>query len=244
MKPRMLLVSVSGHWRQWWPLTRYLTSTSAREICRFPVAALQKWLDAQNEHAGPNSPRWTRTSCKFSEKRWPGRSGLHSWLHWRPQCLAWKHSAARRPYRNQLAPYFSIKPNRGGGLNVWLLKAALSLRCAGYGERDIIETLRCFTATDPIKGGEIERAAKRSADLLTSDGIASRPTPKWPAVDGAARARVIAEHDGGAVELWERSPYRFDDDEPQAERIIDELFSRRPADLCCRLPTYRGDRAA
>ena len=88
---------------------------------------------------------------------------------------------------------------------------------------------RCLTAGEPVKAGEIERAAVRSVEYLTSDGGTSRPAaPKWPAVDNAARVAIVAQHDGAAVELWERSPVRFDDDSSHTEEIIDALFPGHP----------------
>ncbi len=119
-------------------------------------------------------------------------------------------------------------PKRGGGLNRWLLRAAIALRACGRSEQEIIAELRVLTAGEPIKPGEIERAAKRSADYMDGNGTAHHPAPKWPRVDKAARAAVIAGHAGAAVELWEQSPYRPDDDGPITETIIDALFPGNP----------------
>ena len=47
---------------------------------------------------------------------------------------------------------------------------------------------------------------------------------------------MVAEHDGGAVELWEDSPHRFDDDCPRTEAIIDSLFPGNP--LICVAPVF------
>jgi len=123
----------------------------------------------------------------------------------------------------------SSPPRRGEGLNPWLMRASVALRRSGRSEAETIEELRCLTAGEPVKPGEIERAARRSAEYVNNDGAAYRPpAPKWPAVDKAARAAVIAEHDGGAVELWERSPARFDDDSSHTEEIVDRLFPGNP----------------
>jgi len=98
-------------------------------------------------------------------------------------------------------------------------------------DAEIIDELRCLTAGEPTRHGEIERAVKRSADYM-HDATASRPAaPKWPAVDAAARAAIIAAHDGGVVELWERSAVRFDDDQPHTETVVDRLFPGNPL-LC------------
>lgn len=87
-------------------------------------------------------------------------------------------------------------PKRGGGLNRWLLRPAIALRACGRSEQEIIAELRVLTAGEPIKPGEIERAAKRSADYMDGNGTAHHPAPKWPRVDKAARATVIAGHAG------------------------------------------------
>ena len=131
----------------------------------------------------------------------------------------------------------SAVPHRGDGLNTWLMSASLALRRARRSDSEIIETLRCVTAAEPVKPGEIERAVVRSVEYMADgDGGTYRPTPaKWPAVDKAARAKVIAQYDSDPAELWERSPHRFDDDEPLTETIVDTLFPGNP--LICTAKT-------
>jgi hypothetical protein len=127
-------------------------------------------------------------------------------------------------------------PKRGEGLNPWLFRASIALRACGRNEQEITAELRVLTAGEPTKPGEIERAAKRSADYVDGHGTDHHPAPKWPCVDKAARAAVIAQHDGGAVELWEQSPVRLDDDSPITEAIIDTLFPGDP--LICVAPVF------
>jgi len=108
------------------------------------------------------------------------------------------------------------------------MRASLALRRAGRSDAEAVEILRCLTTGEPIKHGEIERAVARSIEYMIDNGIRRPVPPKWPEVDKAARAAVVAQHDGGAVELWERSPVRFFDDESHTEEIIDRLFPGNP----------------
>jgi hypothetical protein len=130
----------------------------------------------------------------------------------------------------------SAVPERGEGLNQWLLRACLALRRCERTEAEITAELRTLTVGKPVKPGEIERAVKRSLDYFTAGGESVPQAEKWPKLDEAARAKVIASYDGGAVELWERSPIRFDDDEPQTENIVDTLFPGNP--LICAAPIF------
>jgi hypothetical protein len=128
-------------------------------------------------------------------------------------------------------------PVRGEGLNRWLLRASIALRRCGRTASEITRTLECATASEPVRHGEIERAVKRSADYMKDDGAPRQSAPKWPTVDSDARAKIVAKHDGGAVELWERSPVRFDDDEPLTETIIDFLFPGNQL-ICAGMTSY------
>ena len=125
----------------------------------------------------------------------------------------------------------SSPPQRGGGLNRWLLRAAIVLLRCGRSPAETREELRIITSGEPIKAGEIERAVERAPEYI--DSATPRPSSRrFPQPSMTARQRVIAAADGfGGADLWERSPYRFDDDTPHPEAIIDCLF---PADcLLC-----------
>ncbi len=138
-------------------------------------------------------------------------------------------SNARDDLPNWARDILAAVPKRGDGLNTWLMRASIALRRAGRSAGEIIEALRCLTAGEPVKAGEIERAVRRSIEYVTGDGMTSRPAaPRWPEVDNAARAAIVAQHDGGALELWECSPVRFDDDSSHTEEIIDALFPGDP----------------
>lgn len=122
-------------------------------------------------------------------------------------------------------------PKRGDGLNRWLLRASLALRRCGRSESDILDTLRCATAGEAIRPGEVQRAVTRSVEYLTDSGTPRPPAAKWPEFSPAARAEIVNRYDAGAVELWERSPFRLDDDRPHTEAIVDCLFPGNPL-LC------------
>lgn len=128
----------------------------------------------------------------------------------------------------------SATPQRGGGLNRWFLSAAIALRRCGRDEHDIQTALYAASVDQPLQAGEIERAVRRSAQFM-SDGLTTVvPSRTWSEVDELLRRKIIHQADGaGAVELWERSPYRLTDEGPDVETIIDTFFGGDEVLLCC-----------
>ncbi len=124
-------------------------------------------------------------------------------------------------------------PVRGGGLNRWLMKAAIALRACGRDPRDIEHELHVATAGEPLKPGEIKRAVDRSAEFVRTDRTWNMPRlQKWPGLDAEARQRIIAASDGyGGADLHADSPYQCIDDDPATEIVIDALFPGNPL-LC------------
>ncbi len=123
-------------------------------------------------------------------------------------------------------------PARGGGLNRWLMSAAVALRAAGRDRHDIERELSIATAGEPIRAGEIRRAVERSAEYVRTGGRHTPPAARWPERDEQARARILAEAEGyGAADLHADSPYQCVADEPMTEKIIDALFPGDPL-LC------------
>ena len=117
------------------------------------------------------------------------------------------------------------------------MRACLALRGCDRTEDEIRAELRIQTTGEPLQPGEIDRAIKRSLDYFNKDGsFTSYRAEKWPAIDQEARAQIVSECQADAAELWEQSPYRFNDDEPMTESIIDCLFPGNP--LICAAPVF------
>jgi len=128
-------------------------------------------------------------------------------------------------------------PRRGEGLNNWFYRVARVLHPYRT-PAEIEQLLAAATLGEPVKPGEIERAVARSADAAwqpgspgSAPGAAGHATPPaWPEVDAEARAAVLASG-LGVADLWDLSPIRFEESEPQTEPIIDALFPGNPL-LC------------
>jgi hypothetical protein len=134
-------------------------------------------------------------------------------------------------------------PHRGEGLNNWFFRCARVLH-PFRSHDEIVELLRAATHGSPLQRDEIERAVTRSRDSAWKPGEPPSEhvvqPPAWPKVDYAKRAKVIAETGVGLVDLWERSPVRFDDDLQHSEEIVDFLFPNNPL-LCCDKSRSRFD---
>lgn len=116
-------------------------------------------------------------------------------------------------------------PRRGQGLNLWLYRVARVLH--GYrSEAEIVCLLQAATAGEPIRAGEIERAVENSRLTAWVPGrpSPSRKLPRWPVVNLEQR-EAITSVGCDLVDIWERSPVRFDDSGPHTEEIISCLFS-------------------
>ncbi|MHB8898075.1 MAG: hypothetical protein ACYC6Y_04955 [Thermoguttaceae bacterium] len=129
------------------------------------------------------------------------------------------------------ADILASPPARGGGLNRWLLRAAIALRRCGRSEHEIQATLAAATADQPMRHGEIERAVERSAGCM-SNGLTVPTSRNWTTENEPLRRKIIAANPTEVVDLWERSPYRLTDDGPNAEQLINLLFPGDPL-LCC-----------
>ncbi|MBN8710689.1 MAG: hypothetical protein J0I10_14995 [Verrucomicrobia bacterium] len=133
----------------------------------------------------------------------------------------------------------SAPPRAGQGVNLYLFRLARVLH-AYRTEREILAMLRASVAGCGREVGEQEilRAVENSRRVAWQPGVANGPARPasaslWPPREPARRAAVVAQGDGFTLaDLWESSPVRFDDDEPQAEAVIDALFPGDPL-LCC-----------
>lgn len=103
---------------------------------------------------------------------------------------------------------------------------------------EIIELRTAATIGEPVKPGEIERAARRSKATAWRPGEPSQTPlqPAWPKLDLKKRTAVIAAAEAGLTDFWEISPYRLEDNSPHCEEIIDLLFPGNPL-LCAGLST-------
>ncbi len=105
----------------------------------------------------------------------------------------------RRNTSGELPPWASdilaATPNRGDGLNRWLLKAAIALRRCGRTEHDIRAALSAATADQPVRHGEIERAVERSVEYM-SDGPIAAPRRTWGTENEPLRRKIINQAGG------------------------------------------------
>lgn len=146
--------------------------------------------------------------------------------------------AAASPHDGKPLPRFvrdllSAPPRRGEGLHNWLFRTARVLH-AFRSRQEIIDLLRCATAGEPVKAGEIESAVDDSAGCAWRPGHAAPPLAKpslWPELNRAKRDEII-EKGAGLADLWELSPCPRVEADSQTEEIIDALFPGDPL-LCC-----------
>ncbi|MDB6173787.1 MAG: hypothetical protein JWL59_3098 [Chthoniobacteraceae bacterium] len=133
----------------------------------------------------------------------------------------------------------STMPVRGEGLNHWLFVTALRMS-RYFCESEIIEILQQATASQPVKRGEIERAARRAKEKVDHK-LNERRCPSipratahshWGTLNMEQRGAVIATNDCGLYDLWEASPVRCTPIYPTTETVIDHLFPGNPL-LCC-----------
>ncbi len=132
----------------------------------------------------------------------------------------------------------SAPPRAGQGVNLYLFRLARVLH-AYRTEREILDMLRASVAGCGRVVGEqeIHRAVENSRRVAWQPGAANGParpaSSTWPTPDPERRRAVLAQNDGFTLaDLWESSPVRLADDEPQAEAVVDALFPGDPL-LCC-----------
>ncbi len=134
-------------------------------------------------------------------------------------------------------------PARGGGLNRWLLRAAIALRRCERTDQEIHAILKAATGDQAVKPGEIERAVERSHEFMADNRVSTPSRSQWSAVDVTLRSRIIEQLGGIEVaDLCESSPYRLVDDGPYADDLVDLLFPDDPL-LCCASDMWRAHTA-
>jgi hypothetical protein len=127
-------------------------------------------------------------------------------------------------------------PRAGEGVHGWLFRVARQLHLhlpAG----EIVALLENCVANCGryVPRAEIVEAVKNSLACAWRPGMAnkpaSRPAPKWPAVNLEQREAIVRDN-GGLPDLWELSKPRIEDNRQHTEEIVDKLFPGNPL-LCC-----------
>ena len=148
-------------------------------------------------------------------------------------CTSGPTTGVDTPLPQFVRDLLSAPPPRGQNLHNWLYRTARVLH-PYRSSPDIIRLLEAATAGEPVKSGEIEEAVKNSmATALRSGGRISAKRQfmhPWPRVNLEQREAIVSPG-GGLVDLWEASPFRFDDSEIRTEEIIYALFPGNPL-LC------------
>jgi hypothetical protein len=127
------------------------------------------------------------------------------------------------------------------GIHLAIFKAAATLRDAGASESSALSALFAWRGTYPFRrpvsdtelraaclsvfyrvSPRIQRASKRHS-------IGSTKT-SWPIADPEKRAQLV-DPDFALVDLWERSPIRFDDAKAYTHSVLRQLFPSDPL-LC------------
>ena len=137
---------------------------------------------------------------------------------------------AAQPLPQWAADILATPPRSGEGFHNWLFRAARALWNCGRDENDIRAYLASAAETcgRRVAGGEIDDAVRNSrAEVFEPSSARRHP---WPAVNKEPRAAVISSG-YGLVDLWERSPVRWEDNTPHTEEIIDGLSPGNPL-LC------------
>lgn len=139
--------------------------------------------------------------------------------------------AGNRALPQFLRDMISSPPSHGEGVHQWLFKIARQLH-AHRSDVEIADLLAAVTdgCGRHVPASEIAAAIKASKDCAwrpTGARTASKPAPKFPKVNEAARAEIIA-HGFTLADLRSESPIVCAQD---AEYFIDELFPGDPL-LC------------
>lgn len=129
---------------------------------------------------------------------------------------------------------FDACPPPGGGVHSWIMRAAWSCRlkmenCTAAEAAGLIHD---HMTRNPNPKNEVEEAVNKVFDAtLEPRNLGFKPRfdapKKWPEPN-AEQIEAVAGSGGGVVDLWERSPIRFEDDEPHTADILPRLFPGDP----------------
>ena len=130
-------------------------------------------------------------------------------------------------------------PSAGGGVHNWLFRVARVLH-PFYPDKGEMAAL--IAASVAGCGREVPVSETEKA-VANSEGCAWQPGQKakraqsrgaWPVANAEQIEAVVAASEwGGLVDLWEASPFRFDEG-PVTEDLVDALFPANPL-ICCGL---------
>lgn len=144
-------------------------------------------------------------------------------------------------------PRFAVEllaacPTAGSGVHPWLFKCAGTLHRAGCNEAEITDLITCAVAgcgrslapheiPDAIRNSRSSTTATPSTQARTAGGTYRQSN--WPKPSKERMESILGATDApGLVDLWERSPVRFEDLAAHTEELIDRLFPGNPL-LCC-----------
>jgi hypothetical protein len=129
------------------------------------------------------------------------------------------------------------------GIHKWLFSIARQL----WPHRDREEIISLLTvatgnARRTVPQREIAEAVDKAKSCQWQPSgrgqavFAPQSAKKWPDVNHEQRAAIL-RNGGGLADLWEISPWRIEDNESHAEKIVDLLFPGNPL-LCCGRSSY------
>jgi hypothetical protein len=126
----------------------------------------------------------------------------------------------------------SAIPESGQGFHWWLFRAARALWRCGRDENEIRAILENAASGCGrfVPQREIDQAVCNSK--VSALEPFSAPHRPWPVLNRERREAVIQEIQFSLADLWEASPLRVEDNDPHAEKTIDQLFPGNPL-LCC-----------
>jgi hypothetical protein len=127
------------------------------------------------------------------------------------------------------------------GIHLAIFKAAVTLRDAGASGASALSALFAwrgpYAFRRPVSDTELREAClsafNRPSPRMQRAALqhhVGSTKPTWPIADPDKRAQLV-EPDFGLVDLWERSPIRFDDAKAYTRWVLPQLFPRDPL-LC------------
>ena len=117
-------------------------------------------------------------------------------------------------------------PAGGQGVHRWLMDAAWACRKAGLTPDAAAQELEARMTRRPNSQNEIGDAVRKAFDAQRVIWHSKRnwETPtKWPAPN-LEQLEAVAASGLGVVDLWEKSPVRWDDATPRTSELLGRLF--------------------